>query len=131
MIHQRCPRDQRTIELIPKTAKLLRKGSADQSGANPENSSAAAKKLKALQKRRKTNTRSEAALICEADYTIGVDDCAATQLLKAKAAKATQLLKAKAAQLLKTKAKTKTTKPSKLLENQTLTTYLKKELRPR
>jgi hypothetical protein len=98
----------------------LRKGSADQSGANPENSSAAAKKLKALQKRRKTNTRSEAALICEADYTIGVDDCAATQLLKAKAA-----------QLLKTKAKTKTTKPSKLLENQTLTTYLKKELRPR
>ena len=86
MIHQRCPRDQRTIELIPKTAKLLRKGSADQSGANPENSSAAAKKLKALQKRRKTNTRSEAALICEADYTIGEDDCAATQLLKASAA---------------------------------------------
>jgi hypothetical protein len=41
------------------------------------------------------------------------------------------LLKAKAAQLLKTKAKTKTTKPSKLLENQTITTYLKKELRPR
>jgi hypothetical protein len=41
------------------------------------------KKLKSLKKRRKTNTRSEAALICEADYTIGVDDCAAAQLLKA------------------------------------------------
>ena len=90
------------------------------SGANPENSSAAAKKLKALQKRRKTNTRSDAALICEADYTIGVDDCAATLLLKARAAKATQLLKAKRAP-----------RASKLLENQTITTYLKKELRPR
>jgi hypothetical protein len=95
------------------------KGSAKRSGANPLNSeavgkgisganpdrsnaaqllkqrcesSAAAKKLKALQKRRKTNTRSEAALICEADYTIGVDDCAATKLLKA-----AQLLKSKTA----------------------------------
>ena len=56
------------------------KGSAKRSGANPENS-AAAKKLKALKKAKKDKHRSEAALICEADYTIGVDDCVATKLL--------------------------------------------------
>ena len=89
-------------ELIPKTAKREQRS---------------CKKLKSLKKRRKTNTRSEAALICEADYTIGVDDCAAAQLLKAKRA---PRAKPKAKQL-----------PSKLLENQTLSTYLKKELRPR
>jgi hypothetical protein len=86
------------------------------------------KKLKSLKKRRKTNTRSEAALICEADYTIGVDDCSAAQLLKANPAKAAQLLKAKRAPRAKPKAKQL---PSKLLENQTISTYLKKELRPR